>query len=1243
MRKIKIRALSVLGIALGLSLPYSTFSQTEEFNCSTGEDYIFSEDLQIKEVRVRFHFMRDENGENNFSETDGELLISRLLNDQNIDIGINYNLEHMPTPNWPHTFTPITDSRMRLVLIPTNGDSQDPDGDGIFFHDVADYYNAPAEKGNIDISYIYPTGTIINTVAIHYKDYVTNLDESVFNVFIVPYHPAYRDYILDNNLLFSTRGIAGLNPVIIGSYEKFLGLDTNPYQGDPYQVPDGSGGFIPDYFSDLNGHYGFFAKGTKNEIVHEICHTPLTKHTYENDGCDDTPIDPIYEQQTNNFMDYGTEYSRTFSQCQLNKLHFGYESNPNLIEKLNTDFCTPSSNEMVITGTDVIWNSIKHIEGNIRIQNGAKLTITCEVYMSVNARIKVEKGGTLIVDDGKITKGCTELLNPWRGIEVFGDENLSQFPYSNQGRVILKNGAVIEYARNGVSLIGHHPNGDYDWGTAGGVLTVNGAKFYNCFRAIEFMAYQNPSAPFKNKSTITDCEVHIDHNINFQWQDPLPHGITLWGVDRVTIQNCNFRNEITEVNASGADKYDGVGILTYDASVKIKGKYDGPPVTNGGSKLESDYLRNYFYGWGHGIHASNWNETSRVIIDRTDFNQNSIAAKFEKVSPMLFVRNSMDIPDGLQDVNIEAEFHPIGLFIDGITTDMEVEENNFLGNLNTWNPDGMNIGLLLRNSGSHDNYIYRNNFNKLVNPFVSDGVNQGTGLLQGINQGFELKCNDFGQNIDNYNDISFQGLIPQNEPNYNGIDQFQGIPSSLGTLAAGNRFSYNPISSLFGHWTWSTLADNFNGNPYQYYHWPDPFLTLAFDPYKSMDEYLERINTGPDQVNRDNYCPQDISIDKIDIIVSWDFEVYLSNLNNTIDQVRLELNTLENGYTNALNGGIRPEIMDALLDPMEDSQDIRDLLVQGSPYLDDGVLIQCITRQPPLDQWHLTEALVWNGPLTQNVIDALDAEMPLTEYLYSLVVAQDGSSQRLLYELDIKEEREELAELELEYLQILLEDDDALNAEQKIIDLFTGVNTSRAQRFTISAYLKQGKPRDAETILSNYLGDVNIEHYVAFKTLEIALMDAGENWFQMDATQLASIQAMADDKFKDGWQMAQGVLNLINDATPVPEAILIEAPNPPTSRLAGTNKPDFSSAPKLLEIYPQPANSELYILADLPDNYGRATIRISNVLGQVTDLIEIGSMNLKRIDVSRYTSGMYFAEFIVDGKLVESLPFNIIH
>jgi hypothetical protein len=122
------------------------------------------------------------------------------------------------------------------------------------------------------------------------------------------------------------------------------------------------------------------------------------------------------------------------------------------------------------------WTSNNHVVLNdIIVEPGVTLTITGTVYCSDHGCFKVKPQGRLVLDGGKLTNACPDVL--WPGIEVWGNSSANQYPVNGtyaQGYLELKNGAVIENAVCAVEL--WRPN---HWSSMGGIVIANGGTGFS--------------------------------------------------------------------------------------------------------------------------------------------------------------------------------------------------------------------------------------------------------------------------------------------------------------------------------------------------------------------------------------------------------------------------------------------------------------------------------------------------------------------------------------------------------------------------------------------------------------------------------------------------------------------------------------------------------------------------------------------------------------------------------------------
>lgn len=229
--------------------------------------------------------------------------------------------------------------------------------------------------------------------------------------------------------------------------------------------------------------------------------------------------------------------------------------------------------------SDTTWSDDMTIKGMIAIKNNATLTIDSGAIIEfadakrvhVNTGITVDTGATLIIDSATLRPlWCDDY---WNGIIIHGDEDLGQEYFArpnvgHNGRIQVKNEALIEQARYGV-IFGHYdPN--FDGGTttfkwphskAGGWIEASDAMFRDNLVDVAFTPYDK-----RNLSKFTDCTFETtrlpSENI-FPGAGVDIHMQDVWGVQFL---GNTFRNTIHE---QFADSLQGVGIQAHNCGLYI--------------------------------------------------------------------------------------------------------------------------------------------------------------------------------------------------------------------------------------------------------------------------------------------------------------------------------------------------------------------------------------------------------------------------------------------------------------------------------------------------------------------------------------------------------------------------------------------------------------------------------------------------------------------------------------------------
>lgn len=149
-----------------------------------------------------------------------------------------------------------------------------------------------------------------------------------------------------------------------------------------------------------------------------------------------------------------------------------------------------SSTPLTVT-TDEVWDFEMRAYQDVVVEAGATLTLKCILEMPTAGKIIVKPGARLIIDGGKVTTARYSQTF-WPGIEVWGDNTHNQAGWpipTYQGMLVMKNGAIIEHAREAINVL----QGGV-WGTFGGVVQCTDGHFVNCRRSTQFLKYQNTTS-----------------------------------------------------------------------------------------------------------------------------------------------------------------------------------------------------------------------------------------------------------------------------------------------------------------------------------------------------------------------------------------------------------------------------------------------------------------------------------------------------------------------------------------------------------------------------------------------------------------------------------------------------------------------------------------------------------------------------------------------------------------------------
>ena len=411
----------------------------------------------------------------------------------------------------------------------------------------------------------------------------------------------------------------------------------------------------------------------------------------------------------------------------------------------------------IVDGTitqNTTWNTpVQAVD--IIIPNGVTLTITSTVKLAENCKITILPGGKLIVDGGTLTNACPDKM--WQGIYVGGNGTLPQTA-QNQGILELKNGAVIENAKNAIATYSLTSNGNHDWNSHGGIIKAENTTFRNNGRSVEYMSYP-PSGSnqiIQNAGRFTNCTFTLDDN-NLFAVGPL-NQFSMWAVTGVKIEGCTFENNITNM----PDRKHA--IYTIDAGYIVDEicKVPSFPCTPcRGSKPSS------FKGFNQAIESLNATKQYTIKINHSEFENNNIGVSFK-------AQNTSQI----SRLNMMLNNNSTGIYLDNCTN-YKIEGNEIY----SLNPNNISTGIHVDNAGTDENKIYRN---RIYNTRYGIKVD-GNSILPPVDSksfpatGLQFMCNNLEFN--NHDIGIFSGTVRA----------VQGSPS----VGADNLFSLNVNKDIY--------------------------------------------------------------------------------------------------------------------------------------------------------------------------------------------------------------------------------------------------------------------------------------------------------------------------------------------------------------------------------------------------------------------------------------------------------------
>jgi hypothetical protein len=935
---------------------------------------------------------------------------------------------------------------------------------------------------------------------------------------------------------------------------------------------------------------------------HTLCGLDSTHVCYEipcdryfDEFFNNYPEDIDFKRCSNNIMGTSFLTNPHFSKKQIGKMHrtFSLSNNRHLVANC------PYSPVPIEIEEDETWTMDIRVYNDIVVKSGNTMTVSCRIEFPDDARIIVEPGAKLIIEEGAI---LTSSCKMWKGIRVMGLPNVNQgsltisgedyIVNSSQGFVHIKNGALIENAHEGVFMGTNYGNNDQ-----GGIIRADGAIFKNCFRAIAFNPYK-----YNSISEIWNCEFICDRPLNDPvYKDELDrrlgtkHFVTLWGINGVKFVNNLFENTIdydylenpcTQVQGSFDPDIRGYGIKTFDANFRVIG-------TNSANENTRNVFRNLTYGI---VHEQTFKDNSRRL-----WSYNSL---FDNVQYGVYAVNSWNTSIINNDFNVPGYDDPLSLGNPetyGVYAfnyqNLNASGNQFNKFADAFSP--LNRGLITR---GYEPYPYQNN--SYTSNWASVAGNSFDGMKYAFqaersNYNARLRCNTF--------DHTQSGGYPWHiAPQFSGYFPDQGEGCFLNQYRPGNYFLEEETEHIFSN-AW---------NPWVYYGTSVQGQSPLFAT-PALSGFGEPCPTNTDP------CTSSPS--------PWTVvQIY-----NNLQSARLAQTNLvhqQDSIKAILDQGKTTQMVNLVEDLQISQNALVDSLMLHQP-LSDAVLLSFTERDSLFSNTQvkmlLSPNLPLNDSLVQPVFEFIDRRHKnIKDTLFSLHVYNDSyttiAALERLRRNEVYIEKESIYHLETMFVDSLEFD--------KLLYLYrdTLADAPEYKVNLLATYLAIDSVVSARSLLNQLALDENIsEAFVEYYDLVITMQEDTLTWLQIDSASVLKLKSLAQSN-SDIALYALSALELRGDT-------LIKR-HPEDSYGGYSQRLSFfeeETKPikivSKLEIYPNPGKGDFNLRMNGLE--GLTDVSVYDLSGRRLLFQRVNFINNNPIQLSMngYNSGIYFVELRQNG------------
>lgn len=827
------------------------------------------------------------------------------------------------------------------------------------------------------------------------------------------------------------------------------------------------------------------------------------------------------------------------------------------------------------------WHEDMNLFCTLVIEPGATLTVKNTLRVFGNHKIIVKPGARLIIDGGVVTSQCDNL---WQGIEVWGNRNLHQYPINGnyfQGLLVLKNGAVIENAREAVVLF--NPNdGSGGYQTSGGIVQATDAVFRNNKRSAQFISYHNyhplqPSQERNNASFFTRCTFELTQSL--AGNNVFSDFVTLWDVRGVAFTGCTFQNN-GPVPATPAAS--GRGIYSHNAHYLVGPFCPTLACTNPQPSV--------FKNLRVGVWAAQVGGNRSFSVTGSQFQHCQVGVVNDGVSNARIQQNLFlpgSHPAGYSFIHT-------GLALLNTITNYTVSHNQFLEAPNPVSQ--LSIGIWNYHTGISDKTILNNTCQQLFIGMHAEGLNRNP---LNITQGLDFQCNTHLQG-----DYDFFVTDGPQQVNGFGIRPSQGSNQS----PAGNKFSNNGNVPPFGDF------NNSSSTHITYFYKANAF---SEDPQDISPNISKSVTSSNNLL-----CTTVPSSGFNDISQQL---LAFSSYNQ-------QYQTWKNLLSSLIDGGNTPGIKNRIhTAPVNETLILRQELLSKAPYLSDEALKEAADRTELLPEAILFELLLANpnalqsGKLMQHL---RNKAQPLPEWMLLILEAAKGQvTLRTLIESAVSYYGA-LRSHAIRDIITWYEENDSLYNETEVRGWYAQYQHYQADMAVIESFIKQGLFAEAQSFMQSVpytytLSDwekADWENYTAFMEFYISVLQSGKKEHRLDTAAIQTLQQLADNPLPyTGSARARAWLNFFYGYDYWTDPYLPVETSMKTASVSTTN-----GALREIDVYPNPCADWMsfsYCFADITNDI---ILQVFNTQGTLVWKEQLTSpCGVKVIETSHFQPGLY--------------------